>query len=56
MKYILDTNVCIRILKGSSPAILRKIDNISCGDVVIPSIVRFELYYGAYKSNRSEET
>jgi len=56
MKYLLDTNVCIRLLKGASASILRRIEHISSDDVIIPSIVRFELYYGAYKSSRPEET
>ncbi len=47
MKYVLDTNACIRILKGDAPSMLRKIDRISSDDVIIPAIVRFELYYGA---------
>ena len=45
MKYLLDTNVCIRLLKGASASILRRIEHISSDDVIIPSIVRFELYY-----------
>jgi tRNA(fMet)-specific endonuclease VapC len=56
MKYILDTNVCIRLLKGASPFLRKKIENISTENISIPSIVRFELFYGAYKSNRKEET
>ena len=56
MKYILDTNVCIKLLKGNSHSLLQKIENISSFDVIIPAIVRHELYYGAYKSNRQEET
>ncbi len=56
MKYVLDTNACIRLLKGDAPSMLRKIDHISGDDVIIPAIVRFELYYGAYKSTRSSET
>ena len=56
MKYVLDTNACIRILKGDSPSMLRSIANISSENIIIPSIVRFELYYGAYKSSRPEET
>ncbi len=56
MKYVLDTNACIRILKGDAPSMLRKIDHVSNDNIVIPAIVRFELYYGAYKSGRSVET
>lgn len=36
MKYLLDTNVCIRILKGDSPSKLRRIDRISGDEVIIP--------------------
>jgi tRNA(fMet)-specific endonuclease VapC len=56
MKYVLDTNACIRILKGDSPSMLRSIANISSEKIIVPSIVCFELYYGAYKSSRSEDT
>ena len=56
MKYILDTNVCIKILNGSNKNILNKISKISSNDILIPSIVRFELYYGAYKSKISIKT
>lgn len=56
MKYVLDTNACIRILKGDAPSMLRKIDHVSSDNVIIPAIVRFDLYYGAYKSSRSVET
>lgn len=56
MKYMLDTNICIRLLKGDSPLLLKRIGNIPSGNIIIPSIVRFELYYGAYKSSKKEET
>jgi len=53
LKYLLDTNVCIQILKGVSLNIKFKIKNIPNDQIVIPSIVRFELFYGAQKSNNS---
>jgi tRNA(fMet)-specific endonuclease VapC len=56
MKYLLDTNVCIKILKGNSDSISRRISSIKNKDIVISSIVRYELFYGAYKSNKKEET
>jgi len=56
MKYLLDTNVCIKILKGNSENIAVKISAIDNRKVVIPSVVRFELFYGAYKSRKKEET
>jgi len=54
MRYLLDTNVCIKILKGKSQGILNKITKIDKSGIVIPSVVQFELYYGAYKSVNKE--
>ena len=54
MKYILDTNVCIQILKGTSQLIKARIANISNEDIALPSVVRFELSYGANKSQNPE--
>lgn len=56
MKYIFDTNVCIQILKGKSEILKNRIENISTSDIIIPSIVRFELFYGAYKSSNPDKT
>ena len=55
MKYTLDTNACIRLLKGDCQQMLKHIESISSADVYISAVVRFELYYGACKSNRVEE-
>jgi tRNA(fMet)-specific endonuclease VapC len=56
MKYLLDTNVCINILKGKSENVKNKISVLSNENIVIPSIVRFELYYGAFKSTQKRKT
>jgi tRNA(fMet)-specific endonuclease VapC len=56
MKYVLDTNVCIRILKGAPAGMLKRMAAITTEQVAIPTIVRFELFYGAYKSNKQKET
>ena len=56
MKYLLDTNVCIQILKGKSTSIKSRIASISNDRIVIPSIVRFEIFYGSYKSDNPEKT
>jgi len=55
MKYLLDTTVCIKILKGNSEKILDRITNIDNNMIVIPSIVRYELFYGAYKSRNKDK-
>jgi predicted nucleic acid-binding protein len=55
MKYLLDTNVCIRYLNGQSDGIRRRLDGLSTGQVALCSIVRTELLYGALKSARPEK-
>lgn len=50
MKYLVDTNVCIRYLNAQSTAIERRLTDLSPGQVALCSIVRAELLYGALKS------
>ncbi len=50
MKYLLDTNVCIRYLNGQSANIEQMLTRLSPGQVALCSIVRAELLYGALKS------
>lgn len=52
MKYLLDTNVCIRYLNGSSEVIKKKLEFINPRDVTLCSIVKAKLFYGANKSAR----
>jgi len=56
MKYLLDTNVCIKYLNGQSDTIVKKLSALNPEDVVICSTVRAELYAGAYKSNSFQKT
>lgn len=55
MKYLLDTNVCIKFLGGKNPALLERFTAIPKNDKYLCSIVVGELYYGAYKSLRVDE-
>ena len=50
MRYLLDTNTCIRYLNRRSDAIRLKLPTISARDIVVCSVVRAELAYGAAKS------
>lgn len=52
MKYLLDTNAVIAILKGETPVLTRLYTHPPT-DFGMPSIVAHELYYGAYKSQRA---
>ncbi len=52
MKYSLDTNICIALLKDSDASLLEKIKNQRAEDFVLSSVVKAELYYGARYSSQ----
>jgi len=49
---MLDTNICIYIMKNKPEHIREKLRTYNLGDVYLSSIVVSELYYGAYKSEQ----
>ena len=51
MKWMLDTNACIRYLNGRSLALKKRIDAAKPADMVVCSVVKAELYSGAARSN-----
>ncbi|MBE2267717.1 MAG: type II toxin-antitoxin system VapC family toxin [Anaerolinea sp.] len=56
MKYLLDTNTCIRYLNGRSPSVFRRLDELAEEDVCVCSVVKLELRYGALRSHAVEKT
>ena len=56
MRYLLDTNVCARYLNGRAPAVRTRIRSTRREDIVVCSIVKAELFYGAMRSNDIEGT
>ena len=55
MKYILDTNICIYIIKQKPYWVKKKFEALNIGDVGVSSITISELFYGVYKSKRIEQ-
>ena len=55
LRYMLDTNLCIRVLRDR-PAGLRERFNAEADGLCISTIVLTELLVGAEKSNRQDET
>ena len=53
MKYLLDTNAIIAILNDPQSAVSLKLRSKTPDEVGISTIVAHELYYGAFKSQRS---
>jgi len=58
MHYLLDTNICIYLIKKRPPTVLERFREHSPQDVAISTITLFELEYGVEKSQyrqRSED-
>jgi tRNA(fMet)-specific endonuclease VapC len=54
MKYMLDTNICIYLIKQKSPKVLKHFHSHVVGDIGISSITLAELRYGVAKSQNVE--
>jgi tRNA(fMet)-specific endonuclease VapC len=50
VKYLLDTDICIYLMKNRSEKILKRLKSLEPGDVGISSITLAELHYGVEKS------
>jgi tRNA(fMet)-specific endonuclease VapC len=55
MKYLLDTNICIYIIKKKPAEVLKIFSKLKPGDVAISTITVAELYYGVAKSSKPNE-
>jgi tRNA(fMet)-specific endonuclease VapC len=53
--YLLDTNVCIKILNKTSPKLIKRLKQHSPYEIYLSSVVKAELLYGARKSKRNTE-
>ncbi|MDD5372026.1 MAG: type II toxin-antitoxin system VapC family toxin [Sulfurimonas sp.] len=54
-KQMLDTNICIYIIKNKPQNVREKLKEFDVGDLVLSSITVSELYYGVYKSEYMEK-
>lgn len=52
MSYLLDTNVCIALLKGEDKELIKKIQARTPAEFHLCSVVKAELLYGAHKSQK----
>ncbi|WP_423826661.1 type II toxin-antitoxin system tRNA(fMet)-specific endonuclease VapC [Seleniivibrio woodruffii] len=55
MMYMLDTNICIYIIKRRPPEIIEKFRTFSVSEIAISSVTLAELEYGVCKSQHSEK-
>ncbi|HLB43026.1 MAG TPA: type II toxin-antitoxin system VapC family toxin [Gammaproteobacteria bacterium] len=55
MKYMLDTNICIYLIKKHPENVLKKLTILDVGDVCISAITLAELLYGVQKSHQQQK-
>jgi tRNA(fMet)-specific endonuclease VapC len=55
MRYLLDTNICIYLIKQKPPKVLARFQTLALSDVGISSITVAELEYGICKSQQQEK-
>ncbi len=55
MAYLLDTNICIYIIKEKPRSVLDKFNSLRPGEVALSIITVAELQYGARKSAAPEK-
>ena len=53
--FLLDTNACICILNNSSSTLVTQLQAHKPGDITLCSVVKGELFYGAYHSAHPAE-
>ncbi|GFE69372.1 PIN domain-containing protein [Chroococcus sp. FPU101] len=55
MIYLLDTNTCIAYINRRNLSVRERLNALSPLDVALCDVVKYELYYGAYRSSRQQE-
>lgn len=53
MNYLLDTNICVLLIRQKSPQVLAKLTSHSIMDVGVSAMTVAELQYGVQKSSQS---
>jgi tRNA(fMet)-specific endonuclease VapC len=55
MRYLLDTNAVVDLLNNTTSPIAKRTRREKPDDVVISALVAYELFYGAFKSQRASK-
>lgn len=51
-RFLLDTDICVQLLRGRAPTLFKKLRGLKVDQVAISSITLAELQYGVAKSTR----
>lgn len=55
MRFLLDANAVIELLRRPDGAVLRRVRAYAPGEIGLSAIALHELYYGAFRSGRREQ-
>ena len=55
IRYMLDTNACIALIKARPDSMFARLYGLSVGEVAISSIVAAELWYGVTRSQKKKQ-
>lgn len=55
MKYMLDTNICIYLIKQQPREVIEKFQGIALGEIAISTVTVAEMMYGVRKSQYKEK-
>lgn len=55
LRYMLDTDTCSYVMKGSEPGVIRRLTSVPVGEVCISVITQAELMYGVEVSPKREQ-
>ena len=55
MRYLLDTNICVHIIKRSPPDVYDRLKILPVGDVGVSAITYCELQFGVARSSKPDE-
>jgi tRNA(fMet)-specific endonuclease VapC len=55
VKYLLDTNICVFLIRRKSAAVLARFAQYAVDELAVSSVTLAELRYGADKSQRPEQ-
>jgi tRNA(fMet)-specific endonuclease VapC len=55
VRFLLDTNICIEILRGRDSALLARYASLHRSDIALSAVNRSELLAGALLSTKAEE-
>ena len=56
MKYLLDTNTCIRYINGRAPQIREQMRLLADTDIAISTVTMGEMFFGSAKSEHPERS